>query len=235
MASRPITTFEFLKLKESTLGERIRFFREEVGKLNAKSDYTTKAISERLGVTPQSITAVERGDSKNPSYQLVYGLTKELNISLDVLNDDFYRGEIKTFTIGCSELKPASQQSSSAERQSDLPSDFHFGCYIYQLFPNGRMRFIYNKDTVNTVDHKTFIDCLARFIAEVEMHSRSGDLFDDAIADHPSPLHHAIELFKASIEHPNVFPLFPIKDWNQLYNDFLSKYEQQEDKQDEQA
>lgn len=233
MASRSITTFEFLKLKESTLGERIRFFREEVGKINTKSDYTTKAISERLGVTPQSITAVERGDSKNPSYQLVYGLIKDLNIPLDVLNDDFYMGEIMTFTIGCSESNPSSQQSSFTENKSDLQSDFHFGCYVYQLFPDGRMRFIYNNDTANIVDHKTFIDCLARFITEVEMHSRSGDLFDDAIAERPSPLHHAIELFKASIEHPNAFPHFPIKEWNQVYNEFLSKHEQKEDELNE--
>ncbi|MNP63475.1 hypothetical protein D3C76_1588790 [compost metagenome] len=97
------------------------------------------------------------------------------------------------------------------------------------------MRFIYNKDTSNTVDHKTFIDCLSRFIAEIELNSRSGNLFDKAIAEYPSPLHQAIDLFKASLEHPNAFPLIPKHDWNKHYNEFLSKYEQKEDKRHEQA
>jgi len=227
MASRPITVSEFFRLKESSLGERLRFFREEVGKLNSKQDYSTKALGQRLGVTPQSITAIERGDSKNPSYQLIYGLAKELHVPLDVLNDDFYQHDIKLFSIGTSEEVEPPSANYTDELDPALASSFYLGCYVYQVFPDDRMRFIYNQETVNPVDYKTFIQCLSRFISEIELHSRSEDLLrqsDSQIA----PLNQAVALFKASMEHPKAFPIFPKKLWDQHYDLFLEKHEQKE-------
>lgn len=235
MASRLITVSEYLKLKESSLGERIRFFREEISKLNTEQDFSTRALSKRMGMTAQSITAVERGDSRNPSYQLIYRLSKELNISLDYLSDEFYQGEIKLFTIGMPENNDSISARQSSEIDPSLDSNFHFGCYVYQVFRDGRMRFLYNKETKRTIDYQTFIVTLSRFIAEIELHSGNEDLLHLNNAS-ISPLNHAIELFKASLNNPESFPFLPKKIWNQRYNEFLNEHiklkeEREEDEQ----
>lgn len=66
--------------------------------------YTIKAIAERLDLTPQAISAVERGLSKNPSFGLVNKLVREYNVSMDTLTDEYYQGEVNLYTIGKPEV-----------------------------------------------------------------------------------------------------------------------------------
>lgn len=96
-----ITSFDFHVLSNSSLGERLKFFRQYLMQYEKDMDlYTIKAIAERLELTPQAISAVERGLSKNPSFGLIYKLTKEYNVSIDTLTDEYYEGNEKLFSIG---------------------------------------------------------------------------------------------------------------------------------------
>ncbi|MGG1673850.1 helix-turn-helix domain-containing protein [Paenibacillus sp. NRS-1783] len=225
VAKRTITAVEYFALRENALGERIRFFREETGKLNSKEDYSTRAISKRLGVTAQSITAIERGESKNPSFQLVHGLSRELHVPIEAFTDEFYQGDIHLFEIGVVDENVELEDTRAAGLDPALSTSFHFGCYVYQAFQDGRMRFLYSKETKNAVDYKAFVESLSRFVAEIEMHSYSGELLelDDTLA---SPIKHAASLFKASLEYPKAFPILSKDSWNQAFNDFLAASQQ---------
>lgn len=221
MGKRSITAIEYFSLKGSSLGERIRFFREEAGKLTTKEDYSTRAISKRLGVTAQSITAIERGESKNPSFQLVHGLSRELHVPIEAFTDEFYQGDIHLFEIGVVDENIEYKATQAAKLDPALSTSFHFGCYVYQAFQDGRIRFVYSKETKNAVDYKAFVESLARFVGEIEIHSYSGELLeiDDTLA---SPIKHAASLFKASLDYPEAFPLLNKDAWNQAFNDFLT-------------
>ncbi|WP_310551790.1 helix-turn-helix domain-containing protein [Paenibacillus glufosinatiresistens] len=233
MTKRLITPLEYHHLKENPLGGRIRFFREETGKLSQKEMFSTRAISKRIGVSAPSITAIERGESKNPSFQLVTGMARELNLPIEVFTDEFYGEELKLFEIGISDdIK--STVTTQEQADPSLASNFQFGCYVYQLFHDGSMRFVYSKGATNPVDYAAFIESLSRFVTEIELHSIEGGILNASEYGLP-PIQHAAALFRACIEHPDAFPLFPIKEWNQFYSDFLSKYEQKEEKRHEQA
>lgn len=221
MAKRTMTAIEYFFLKKSSLGERIRFFREETGKLSTKEDYSTRAISKRLGVTAQSITAIERGESKNPSFQLIHGLSRELLVPIEAFTDEFYQGDIHLFEIGIDDEAIERQGAQPKELDPALSANFHFGCFVYQAFQDGRMRFVYSKETKNAVGYRAFVESLSRFIAEIELHSYSGELLemDNTLA---SPMQHAASLFKASLEYPESFPILKKDSWNQVFNDFVT-------------
>ncbi len=96
-----ITSFDFHVLSKLSLGGRLKFFRQHLMQYEEDMDlYTIKAIAERLKLTPQAISAVERGLSKNPSFGLIHKLVKEYNVSMDTLTDEYYQGEEKLFSIG---------------------------------------------------------------------------------------------------------------------------------------
>lgn len=84
---------DFEHLKNASLGERLLFFRQKMIQYNGADKYTIKAIAERLNITPQSISAIERGMSKNPSFLTVQKLAHEYDVTLDSLTDDFYKEE----------------------------------------------------------------------------------------------------------------------------------------------
>ncbi len=99
-----ITSFDFHVLSNLSLGGRLKFFRQHLMQYEEDMDlYTIKAIAERLKLTPQAISAVERGLSKNPSFGLIHKLVKEYNVSMDTLTDEYYQGEEKLFSIGKSD------------------------------------------------------------------------------------------------------------------------------------
>ncbi|UQZ84553.1 Helix-turn-helix domain protein [Paenibacillus konkukensis] len=233
MPKKTIDAKEFFQLKMSTLGERIRFFREKLGELDPKEDYSTRAIGKRIGVTSQSITAIERGESKNPSFQVILGLAKVLHVPIDTFTDDFYQGDIKLFEIGVHDGDQTAITAEYSELDPALSSDFYFGCYVYQVFQDGRMRFVYCKDTKNSVDYKSFIKSLSRFVAEIELHSLENDDILTSTENRFSSFHHAVSLFNACIEHPTMFPLIMKDEWIQYFNEFHEEHFRKEQQKHE--
>lgn len=100
--STSINSIEFNLLKNSSLGERIRFLRTKLMDEVDPEQYTTSAISKRTEIAAQTLTSIERGESKKPSFSVIHALSKDFNVSMDVFTDDYYEGSEKLFSLGTS-------------------------------------------------------------------------------------------------------------------------------------
>lgn len=212
MPRRILTREEFEYLKMSDLGERLKFFRKEAGKLHSNKSFTTTAMSERVGVSHQTIISIERGDSKKPAYQLIYKITQDLGIPFDALTDDFYQGELRMIAIG--------EPSEPASESTEASSLSYIGAIVYQAFTDGMMRFIHDLHSSRPLDKEQFIASLGRIIGELESLKSSEELFNQ-----PHPAVKASALFNEMGKHPNAFPVFPRASWNDHQSRFISNYE----------
>lgn len=211
MPRRTITPKEFDYLKTSELGERLKFFRKEVGKLHTSKSYTTTAMSERVGVSHQTIISIERGDSKKPAYQLIYKITQDLGIPFDALTDEFYQGEVRLIPIG----EPTETDSFVS---NEVPLSY-IGAIVYQIFTDGMMRFIHDFQSSRPLDKEEFISSLGRIISEYESHRKPDELFQQ-----PHSMVKAATLFHEMDKYPNAFPVFPRSAWNEHRDIFINRY-----------
>lgn len=62
------------------MGKKIRLARIE-------KDMAINELAEKVGVTPQYISDIERGRAKNPSIKLLRKIAKELDVSISQLID----------------------------------------------------------------------------------------------------------------------------------------------------
>lgn len=212
MPRRILTREEFEYLKTSDLGERLKFFRKEAGKLHSSKSFTTTAMSERVGVSHQTIISIERGDSKKPAYQLIYKITQDIGIPFDALTDEFYQGELRLIAIGePTEPAPASSEESPLS---------YIGAIVYQAFTDGMMRFIHDLQSSRPLDKEQFIASLSRIIGELESLKTSEELFNQ-----PHPTVKATTLFNDMGKFTDAFPVFPRASWNEHQSSFISNYE----------
>lgn len=100
MGARYIDSHDFYHLKDCSLGERLKFIRQFLMRYDDTKKYTVTAIAERLNITHQSISAIERGESKNPSFLVIQRLAQEYHVTLDALTDVFYEQGENLFYIG---------------------------------------------------------------------------------------------------------------------------------------
>jgi transcriptional regulator with XRE-family HTH domain len=206
MSAIYIDSYDFQFLKDSSLGERLRFFRQRMIQYHG-SDYTITALGSRLSVTPQSISAIERGDSKNPSFLLVHKLTREFRVPLESVTDDFYQGEEKLFPIGIPEvdddpifideedffLEDITVINDDDEEIADenyFDFDETSGLLLYRC---------YSKDSVEPLFHVDFKDCISdndiqhlisRLLLETTTVSKKP--FDKSRAIHPIQEAHSL-------------------------------------------
>ncbi|SFA83053.1 Helix-turn-helix [Lentibacillus halodurans] len=95
-----ITSIELNILKNSSLGERLRLIRRKLMDEIDPEIYTTNSISKRTGIASQTITSIERGESKKPSFNVIHTLAKEFNVSIQVFTDEYYNTNNNLFSIG---------------------------------------------------------------------------------------------------------------------------------------
>ncbi|MDA5109474.1 helix-turn-helix transcriptional regulator [Brevibacillus thermoruber] len=212
MPRRTITPDEFDYLRTVGLGERLRFFRKEIGKLHTSKAFTTTAMSERVGVSHQTIISIERGDSKKPAYQLIYKITQDLGIPFDALTDEFYQGEVRLIPIG----EPI---ETATEISDEVPLSY-IGSIVYQIFTDGMMRLIHDFQSSRPLDKEEFITTLGRIIGEYESCKNPDELFQQ-----PHPMVKAATLFNEMDKHPKAFPVFPRSVWNDHQNSLIKKFE----------
>jgi transcriptional regulator with XRE-family HTH domain len=212
MPLRTITPAEFDYLKTCNLGERLKFFRKEVGKLHSLKSYSVKAMSERIGVSYQTIIAIERGDSKNPAYQLMYKITQDLDIPFEALTDEFYQRDYQAIIIG--------------ERiESDIPDneDSHLsilGAIIYQLFGNRKMRFVHDVKTSQFLTQEQFTSLLSQLFSAFDSLKKP-----DELSHQPHPMVKASALTNEMDKYPAAFPIFSSSEWLEFFNNFLKQHE----------
>ncbi|WP_186576899.1 helix-turn-helix domain-containing protein [Aquibacillus kalidii] len=95
-----ITSVEYNILKNSSLGERIRLIRKKLMDEVDHEFYTTKSISNRTGIASQTITSIERGESRKPSFNVIHALSKEFHVEMQVFTDEFYQADEFLFSVG---------------------------------------------------------------------------------------------------------------------------------------
>ncbi|MFD1851035.1 helix-turn-helix transcriptional regulator [Oceanobacillus bengalensis] len=197
MPAKHIDSSEFQYLKDSSLGGRLRFFRQQMIKYHG-SDYTITSLGSRIGVTPQSISAIERGDSKNPSFHLVYKLTQEFRVPLESVTDEFYLGKEKLFSIGIPEtiyvdfdIEESGDFTIVDEEDDDY---FNFndkkGVLIYHCVNSNEFEPLHHthfKDDISEDEMKHFISRLL-----LESTNLTKEKFDGTKAIHPLQEAHQI-------------------------------------------
>ncbi|SFA93639.1 hypothetical protein SAMN04488072_1046 [Lentibacillus halodurans] len=95
-----ITSLEFDLLKNSPIGERVRLLRNKLMNDVDEAFYTANAISKRTGIAAQTITSIERGESKKPSFSVIHSLAKDFYVPIEVFTDEYYEISEKLFSVG---------------------------------------------------------------------------------------------------------------------------------------
>lgn len=206
MSAIYIDSYDFQFLKDSSLGERLRFFRQRMIQYHG-SDYTITSLGSRLGVTPQSISAIERGDSKNPSFLLVHKLTKEFRVPLDSVTDEFYQGEEKLFPIGIPEvdddpifiddedffLEDITVVSDDDEEHADenfFDFDETSGLLLYHCYSKDSVKPLFHVHLKDSISDNDFEHLISRLLLETTTLSKKP--FDKSRAIHPIQEAHSL-------------------------------------------
>ncbi|CAM3807558.1 hypothetical protein GCM10009865_46560 [Aeromicrobium ponti] len=186
MPALQIDSFDFKYLQNCTLGERLRFFRQKMMQYHPNKDYTVTSLGKRLRITPQSISAIERGDSKNPSFQVIHKLTKEYRVPLDSVTDEYYQDEGRLFTIGIPDVVDATDIELDDietikyngniiyENKSDdfFEGDSMMGLLLYQSNDNNIIDLIFHRYFKESISDDQLSDIVSRLIFETSSVSR---------------------------------------------------------------
>lgn len=217
LSSRQINSLEFQLLAKSSLGERLKFFRMEVKKLEPDKDYTTTAIAERVGVTPQSISAIERGESKKPSFQLIHKLAREYGIPLEAVTNEFYEEE-NLLKIG----HPIDVDIDLIDFEivdDSLPS---LGILVYQENSEDQIRYVLNEEIAH-VNDLDLVKLLSRFIYELELHKTENSIHISELFRKESPFDKSLKLYRAVEE---IYPYISKKQLSNVIHELTkNKYE----------
>ncbi|PMC35515.1 hypothetical protein CJ195_19100 [Bacillus sp. UMB0899] len=100
MKSYKITELDYHFLENSPIGERVRLIRNLLMNKVDETYFTATAISKRTGIAAQTITSIERGESKKPSFSVINSLAIDFGVSIEVFTDEYYINNGPIFTIG---------------------------------------------------------------------------------------------------------------------------------------
>jgi transcriptional regulator with XRE-family HTH domain len=219
MAKRFITENEYLKLSSLQLGERIRFIREQLGILyDNKADFTTTNLAKRANMTPQALTAIERGDSKNPSFNLIQRLAETFNVSMDVFTDRYYEtNEVKLFTIGFDDNKLGETNNLELNDMKLIEDKFHIGTILYQVLKDETVRIVFNDTTKSMVDKDILINTMARMYLEMQLIDK--DNIDSHLKNN-NPHNLALNRYESIFNYPDTFPTRSKQEWDKLISIF---------------
>ncbi|MCG5251365.1 helix-turn-helix transcriptional regulator [Brevibacillus agri] len=243
MPIQTINDAQLLILASMSMGQRIRFIREIMCSLFGKEKYTTKTLANQLEVTPQTLTAIERGDSRNPSFNVVYGLAKAFNVKVEVFTDEYYQAKpIKPFTVGFvdeDEVIDVDWENDDLEddSSSEIPEgQCRLGLYITQHFDNGETRIVTSHLTNNNINPVRLVETLCRITMELQIldqssmdkkHVQFSDLKDN-------PYNLAVRRYHSLLTEPEEFPLGQTEYWNNLirqFNEHARHYQKQKEVQ----
>ncbi|GAA4718092.1 helix-turn-helix domain-containing protein [Brevibacillus fulvus] len=224
MPKRNLSETEYLELASMGIGARIRFLREKMGSLYNKKDFTTQSLSKRIGITPQSLTKIERGETENPSFKVIYKIAKDFNVPIEVFSDEFYLPEhFKSFTIGFDDDEP-NHFTPTEDKQRSSEERFKIKFTVSQIFDNDEMRIVLSKETRHFHDKTSLISSLARILNEIQiLDAISSDLHPQYLnkKENGLPFNTAMHLYNSIFEYPDGFPRGNQSVFNRLENTFL--------------
>jgi transcriptional regulator with XRE-family HTH domain len=107
---------EYMELASMEMGQRIRYLRELLRNLYDKKGFTTVEVAERVQIKQQSLTAIELGETKNPKFMVIYGLSRAFNVPMEAFTDDFYETQgICLFSIGFDDEPRGDEESGKGK------------------------------------------------------------------------------------------------------------------------
>ena len=197
LAAIKIDSTDFQYLKHCTLGERLRFFRQKMMQYYGVENFTTTALGERLNVTSPTISAIERGASKNPSFLAVTELIKEYNVPMESVLDDYYDGDEKFFSIGKPNVietdidldefdelyingVPIDLSNKDIEDADDFfNTESRAGVLYYEIYDTDIISPIYHRHINLDLNEKDTVELISRLIFDTEKYSiKSEHTFD---------------------------------------------------------
>ncbi|RUS48850.1 helix-turn-helix domain-containing protein [Cohnella sp. AR92] len=224
MPNRQINKGEFEQLKLMELGMRIRFLREQMGCLYSKHAFSTTELAKRLEVTPQSLTSIERGETRNPSFKVICQLAKVFNVPIDAFSDEYYaEAPSRLFHIGFKEKDDTSPDSRHGINSDSDVSDysdeqqFGIGLIAYQIFTNNEVRVVMKEESNKNVDTIGFVQLLARLNSEIQMaNARSISNNPQYLRDNTNVYNRMLNLQMNIFKEPSRYPRVSRQDWNAI-------------------
>jgi transcriptional regulator with XRE-family HTH domain len=176
---REIKSKELKHLASMDMGMRIRYLREQMGQLYLKG-FSVTGLSKKLEVTHQSLTSIERGDTTNPSFKVIYRLSKAFNVSIEVFTDEYYSVPLKPFYIGYDDADN-DERTPTIEREEIVEDDkeesiFKYGCIHYQIFDNKEIQILCHAESSKNIDQASMIQLISRNQFEFELLNTRNEL-----------------------------------------------------------
>ncbi|KKE78279.1 XRE family transcriptional regulator [Bacilli bacterium] len=169
MNSYHLNEKDYELLKTMTLGKKVRYFRNLMSNLHSKSRFSTAELAKRIGVTPQSLTSIEREETKRPSFDVIQKLSKELNVPIDVFTDDFYLERDRSdITLHQNNSTYSVQVKFPSTNDSD---NFQIGYLLYQHLEGDEVRIILHEKPNGTFDNSQLINVLAQQLSTIELNN----------------------------------------------------------------
>ncbi|WP_134686490.1 helix-turn-helix domain-containing protein [Brevibacillus migulae] len=153
---------QFHLLAISDVGPRIRVLREVLYSQFGDA-YTSKNVAIRIGISPPTLSAIERGETKDCPSKVLHSISKDFHVDIDVFFDDFYTLGYRKILLG-TEIE--------ADSDTYLPSgvnplqETEFTCIVGVALQasNGDRRFMYERRT----SVKLTIEQYTVLIADIE-------------------------------------------------------------------
>lgn len=100
MNLREVTVMELEFLGRMSIGERLKWIREQLQAIYKKGYSINNVAKETGAISPQGLHAIETGKTANPSAKNIQALADYYRIPHSVLFDDYYLTVNKPFKIG---------------------------------------------------------------------------------------------------------------------------------------
>lgn len=192
---------QFNDLKEGSIGFRIRYIRELLYKKYGTA-FSSRNVAERIKlISFTALSAVERGDTKDPSARLVKALSEDFEVDMEVFFDDYYNNGYKPIKVG----KQEDDNTSDTQKDND---SYKVGVYVYQEADNGDRRQLYSNWSSQRWNKSLSLQLMSLIIQTMETNDNL--LEDSTLSEHlQHPLFKALSHYKERELNTLAFPWVP--------------------------
>lgn len=229
MPKRFINEVDYIQLASMDMGKRVRFLREQMAQLYGKERFTTTELAKQLNVSSQALTAIERGDSQNPSFKVMYKLSHIFNVPMDCFMDEYYNTpDKKLFSIGFDDDNTLIDKSDEIVLHPEDENKFMIRHYILQVFSNGNLRIVLDEKTKSEIDVTALLQTMARIYSEIQLLNSTKSLQHTEVE--MNPLHKALKQYQAILQYPEAFPMGKLETWDNMVNNFIEQSQQSKER-----
>jgi transcriptional regulator with XRE-family HTH domain len=222
---------DYSLLHSMSLGKKVRYFRNLMSNLDSKTRYSTAELAKRIGVTPQSLTSIERDETKRPSFEVIHKLSKELGVPMEIFTDDFYEtGQLPDISLKKDNKNYSIQIKASSSQES---CKYRVGYLLYQYLEDEQIRILLHEETNGAFDNTQLVKILAQQISAIQLNNLINNEDSVTYSTNRSPYDEALSLC-SSLETDNKdYPKISKKVWDMLIRDFYKHAEFITDEEDD--